>query len=97
MYRLTEAQGESHILSRYENGVVLPPPTRSTHIGAASAGNSASIAIPGNHGNRGNYRMSPLESDDDTTFPVSRSWDDIEGARRSDRVFLSASYNVEPV
>jgi len=84
---LTEAQGENHVLKRYENGVVLPPaPKASPRIGpSSSAQGSVPIAISGAGGERRqgprDSGVSPMESDDDTTFPISRSWDDIEGAR----------------
>jgi len=85
---LTEAQGESHVLKRFENGVTLPPapapPARPAPSASASprVGSSAAIAIPGGSSkSRGNSTVSPMESDDDTTFPISRSWDDTEAAR----------------
>ncbi|KAL1507056.1 hypothetical protein AB1Y20_007918 [Prymnesium parvum] len=79
---LTEAQGESHVLARYERGVTLPPPPPPLASPPPASSGSSSIAIPGNRGQRRtNDVVSPMESDDDTTFPISRSWDDIEGAR----------------
>lgn len=72
------------MLNRYENGTALPPPL-SAPKPEFTAGSSAAIAIPGvpaNRGLGGNSGALAMESDDDSTFPISRSWDDIEGARR---------------
>ena len=90
---LVEAQGESHVLTRYERGVALPPLATAAVVHASDslahapvAGfSSAPIAI--SSGGRAHWRgsamaASPMESDDDLgAFPLSRSWDDIEGAR----------------
>ena len=66
---LTVAQGENHVLKRAAAGAAAAAAT------AAAAAASQPIAI----GN-GERSASPMESDDDT-FGMSRSWDDIEGAR----------------
>ena len=79
--RLTDAQGENHVLKRYESGTTLPPPARAP----AMPSQSAPIAIAGARAGGdtgGRSGVSPMESDDESTFPISRSWDDIEGARR---------------
>lgn len=93
---LREAQGENHVLARYENGTALPPPIKSAAPmgrsmmsgGAASSyangGGSAPIAIGGAGASwRGGASASPMESDegDGGSFPMSRSWDDCEVAR----------------
>jgi len=78
---LTAAQGENHVLVKYEIGAGLPPPR--------SSASSAPISIDGlgcsSYGSghwRGGNGTSPMESDEDSAFgPISRSWDDIEGAR----------------
>uniref|UniRef100_A0A7S3AHA7 BZIP domain-containing protein n=1 Tax=Haptolina ericina TaxID=156174 RepID=A0A7S3AHA7_9EUKA len=78
---LTDAQGENHVLKRYESGTALPPPARAP----AMPSQSAPIAIAGARAGGdtgGRSGVSPMESDDESTFPISRSWDDIEGARR---------------
>jgi len=78
--RLTDAQGENHVLKRYESGTALPPPARAP----AMPSQSAPIAIAGARAGGdtgGRSGVSPMESDDESTFPISRSWDDIEGAR----------------
>lgn len=76
---LVEAQGEDHVLARYERGAVQPPP------GLAASAASEPIAISGSTAHwRGGaaHSRSPMESDEDSAaFPLSRSWDDIEGAR----------------
>ena len=82
------------MLVRYERGAALPPPpTVPLHAGrnsgvaggGARASASAPIAIGGAgahwRGGAGMSSVSPMESDEDTAFPLSRSWDDCEVAR----------------
>lgn len=98
---LVEAQGENHVLVKYENGAALPPPSSSLpgrsqatsllHRAPADPHRaplpqscaSAPITIGGSMTHwRGGHSTSPMESDEDASaFPISRSWDDIEGAR----------------
>jgi hypothetical protein len=79
---LVEAQGENHVLVKYENGAAQPPPV--APLPPAPERASAPIAIGSNttHWRGGGATAaSPMESDDDSGFPVSRSWDDIDLAR----------------
>lgn len=81
---LQEAQGDNHVLVRYENGSAVPPPAAVARPRGLAPGGSAPIAIAGANGSRSwraGHSTSPMESDDDSPFAVSRSWDDIEGAR----------------
>jgi len=85
---LTEAQGENHVLARYENGAALPPPppAAARRATAATGAGSAPIAIGGSsstHWRSGAASsVSPMESDEDSgALPLSRSWDDCEVAR----------------
>ena len=88
---LVEAQGEDNVLTRYENGSAVPPPSNPAALAAAAASGlvasrttgSAPIAIGGGatHWRGGGNGASPMESDEDATFPMSRSWDDCEVAR----------------
>jgi len=99
---LIEAQGDNHVLARYERGAAVPPPSTSIPSAATAAGSqldagphpqaagmhagaSAPITIGGGtmHWRGGaNISASPMESDEDSSsYPCSRSHDDIEGAR----------------
>ena len=84
---LSEAQGDNHVLKKYENGAALPPPPSAplALAGAHISGGSAPIAIGGGathwRGGGAGHSVSPMESDEDAAFPLSRSWDDCEVAR----------------
>ena len=83
---LVEAQGDNHVLKRYENGAALPPPPSAPlALAMNSSGGSAPIAIGGAathwRGGGAGHSVSPMESDEDAAFPLSRSWDDCEVAR----------------
>jgi len=85
---LKQAQGEDHLLARYERGAALPPPASAAAAAALSSSRSAEsapIAIGGAghaHWRGGMQGTSPMESEEDASvFQLSRSWDDIEGAR----------------
>lgn len=91
---LQEAQGDNHVLARYENGTPLPQPPASaaaTSGGGGGSSGSAPIAIGGGAGASTHWRsgaaqhsISPMESEegDAGAFPpMSRSWDDCEVAR----------------
>ena len=76
---LVEAQGENHVLARYENGAAAPPTAGRFEpvVGpAARSMASAPIEIGGTAGHwRGGAGVSasPMESDDDSgAFPLSR-------------------------
>lgn len=66
---LQNAQGENHVLKRYQQPIVPAPALEEQMMR-----NSTPMAI------NGSCKTSPMDSDEDT-FTMSRSWDDIEGAR----------------
>jgi len=67
---LQQSHGEHHVLRRYQHPPPVLPPQPLVQSG------STPIAI----GGTSRDQTSPMESDEDT-FAMSRSWDDIEGAR----------------
>jgi hypothetical protein len=76
--RLTMSQGENHVLKRVAAGAAA---AAAAAVAATAAAASQPIAIGNGPAEFGQRSASPMESDDDT-FGMSRSWDDIEGARR---------------
>ena len=76
--RLTMSQGENHVLKRVAAGAAAAAAAAAAATAAAA---SQPIAIGNGPAEFGQRSASPMESDDDT-FGMSRSWDDIEGARR---------------
>ena len=80
---LVAAQGENHVLAKYENGAALPPPAAPLSVERMNGrgGGSAPVAIGGGSSAHWRGRNGAMESDDDTSLPLSRSWDDCEVAR----------------
>ena len=80
--RLAAAQGEEHVLVRYKDAPPPPPPLppepNCKGISGIGGASSAPIAI---NGNGKSPRSAPMEDEDEGQFTMSRSWDDIEGAR----------------
>ena len=73
------SQGENHVLKRVAAGAAAAAAAAAAATAAAA---SQPIAIGNGPASEfGQRSASPMESDDDT-FGMSRSWDDIEGARR---------------
>ena len=72
------SQGENHVLKRVAAGAAA---AAAAAVAATAAAASQPIAIGNGPAEFGQRSASPMESDDDT-FGMSRSWDDIEGARR---------------
>lgn len=70
---LKEAQGDNHVLKKYQSppAQLAPSPVQEKQL----LSHSTPVAIPGGN------ETSPMDSDEDTPFTMSRSWDDIEGAR----------------
>ena len=80
--------GENHVLKRVAAGAAAAGGGRRS---AAAA--SQPIAIGNGPAEFGQRSASPMESDDDT-FGMSRSWDDIEGARRRRLLLPNPSFPV---
>lgn len=74
--RLLASQGDGHVLQRYSQPRVVEP--------ELSLPRSIPISINAMTANGRDDAQSPMESDEDTfqMGEMSRSWDDIEGARR---------------
>lgn len=74
--RLLASQGDGHVLERYSQPRVVEP--------ELSLPRSIPISINAMTANGRDDAQSPMESDEDTfqMGEMSRSWDDIEGARR---------------
>ena len=73
----------TNVLAKYENGAALPPPAAPLSVERMNGrgGGSAPVAIGGGSSAHWRGRNGAMESDDDTSLPLSRSWDDCEVAR----------------
>ena len=78
---LQASQGENHIINRVAAAAAPPPrlepPSLMSPMTAVNGAASLPIAIGGDP----QHRQSPMESDEDAPFTMSRSWDDTEAAR----------------